>query len=67
VKKRVEIHVDELVLHGIPAGQRQAVGEAVQRELARIAAQDSAGAGGFAQGAVPSIPPISLTPGRKLS
>jgi hypothetical protein len=72
VKKRVEIHVDELVLHGIPAGQRQAVVEAVQRELARIAAQDSAaqdsaGAGGFAQGAVPSIPPISLTPGRKPS
>jgi hypothetical protein len=58
----MEIHVDELVLHGIPAGQRQAVGEAVQRELARIA-----GEGGFAQGAVPSIPPISLTPGRKLS
>jgi hypothetical protein len=53
VKKRVEIHVGQLVLHGIPAGQRQAVGEAVQRELARIA-----GEGGFAQGDVPRIPRI---------
>ena len=66
MKKRVEIHVDQLVLHGIPAGQRRAVGEAVQRELARIA-----GAGGFAQGEAPSISPIrlpiGLPPGRKPS
>lgn len=71
MKKRVEIRIGELVLHGIPAGQRGAVGEAVQRELARIAAQDGAGAGGFAQGEVPSMSPIrlpiSLPPGRKPS
>jgi hypothetical protein len=64
VRKRVEIHVDRLVLHGIPAGQRRAVEEAVQTELARIAAQDSAGEGGFARGETPAISPIRLPIGQ---
>jgi hypothetical protein len=62
VKKRVEIHVDRLVLHGIPAGQRGAVGEAVERELAKIGVQE-----GFAIGRAPQIPEIRLPPGRKPS
>ncbi|HYU31536.1 MAG TPA: hypothetical protein VEW48_05195 [Thermoanaerobaculia bacterium] len=45
LRKRVEIHVDQLVLHGLPAGQRRAVGEAVERELARIGAQGEIAAG----------------------
>jgi len=35
MKNRVEIRVDQLVLHGLPAGQRRFVREAVARELAR--------------------------------
>ena len=33
---KVEIHVEELVLHGVPASQRHAVGEAMEQELARL-------------------------------
>jgi len=62
MKKRVEIHVDQLVLHDVPAGQRQAVGEAVERELAKIAVQE-----GFAAGRAPQIPPIRLPGGGKPS
>lgn len=66
MKKRVEIRIGELVLHGIADGQRGAVGEAVQRELARIAAE-----GGFARGEAPAISPIrlpiDLPPGGKSS
>jgi hypothetical protein len=37
---RVEVRIEELVLHGFSALDRHAVGEAVERELAvRIAAQ----------------------------
>ena len=62
MKKRVEIQVDQLVLHGIPAGQRRAVGEAVERELAKIGLQE-----GFAPGRAPQIPPVRLPQGRKPS
>lgn len=55
MKKRIEIQVDQLVLHGIPAGQRRAVEEAVERELARIAVQE-----GITAGRVPAIPPLDL-------
>lgn len=37
---RIEIHVEELVLHGFPPLDRRALAEAVQRELAeRVKAQ----------------------------
>ena len=39
MKKQMEIHVDRLVLHGIEAGQRRSVRQAVERELGRIGAQ----------------------------
>ena len=32
----VELHIDELVLHGFERGERHAIGDAVQRELARV-------------------------------
>ncbi len=32
----VEVHIGELVLHGFAAGDRYAIGEAVERELARL-------------------------------
>ena len=35
----VELHIEELVLHGFPASDRFRVGDAVERELARLIAE----------------------------
>jgi len=32
----IELHIEELVLHGFPLGDRYAIGDAVERELARL-------------------------------
>ncbi len=56
--KRVEVHIDRLVLHGVAPGDRSAVAQAVEREVARLAE-----AGGLAGGTVPRLAPIRL-PGR---
>jgi hypothetical protein len=32
----VELHIEELILHGFASGNRFAVGDAVERELARL-------------------------------
>lgn len=32
----IEMHIEELVLHGFPPGDRLRIGEAVERELARL-------------------------------
>jgi hypothetical protein len=34
--KNIELHIDELVLHGFAEGDHQSVGEAVERELSRL-------------------------------
>jgi hypothetical protein len=34
----IELHIEELVLHGFPAGDRQRIAEAAQTELARLLA-----------------------------
>ena len=39
----VELHIEELVFHGFPPGERHLIGQAVERELARL----------FAEGGVP--------------
>lgn len=39
MKKRVEIHVGQLMLHGLQAGQRRAAREAVERELTLLGTQ----------------------------
>lgn len=39
---RIEVHVDELVLHGFASGDGVRVGLAVERELARLLARDRA-------------------------
>jgi len=62
VKKRVDIDVDRLVLHGTQAGQRRFVREAVERELSRIGTQGEITAGRPLQ-----IPEIQLPRGGKLS
>jgi thiamine monophosphate synthase len=47
--KRVEIHVDRLVVHGLPAARGRAVAAAVQGELTRLAAQGGIDAGNARQ------------------
>jgi len=32
----IELHIEELVLHGFPSGDRYAVGDAVGRQLAQL-------------------------------
>jgi hypothetical protein len=32
----IHLHIEELVLHGFPSGDRHRIGEAVQLELARL-------------------------------
>jgi hypothetical protein len=36
---RIELHIDELVLHGFAPGDRHAIGDAVQHELTRLLAE----------------------------
>ena len=38
----VELHIEELVLHGFAPGDRHHIGEAVERELARLLAEQGA-------------------------
>jgi hypothetical protein len=38
MRPSVELHVDELVLEGFAPGDRRRIGEAVERELARLLA-----------------------------
>jgi hypothetical protein len=35
----LELHIEELVLHGFAPGDRHAIGEAVERELVRLFAE----------------------------
>lgn len=35
----IELHIEDLVLHGLAAGDRYRLGEAVERELARLIAE----------------------------
>jgi hypothetical protein len=42
----IELHIEELVLHGFAPGDRHRIGEAVERELQRLFAE---------QGAPPSL------------
>jgi hypothetical protein len=39
VRRNVELRIEELVLHGFPAGDRHRIGDAAARELARLFAE----------------------------
>ena len=39
--RTVEVHIEELVLHGFAPGDRHRIGAAVQRELSRLFAEHS--------------------------
>jgi hypothetical protein len=61
---RIVIEIDELVLHGFQPGDRHAIGDAVQTELARIVAErglpaglsDGAGLDALSGGGFPALP-----------
>ena len=36
----IHLHIDELVLHGFPPGDRHRIGDAMQRELARLFSEE---------------------------
>jgi hypothetical protein len=36
----IHLHIEELVLHGFPSGDRHRIGEALERELARLFTED---------------------------
>jgi len=46
VTRRVELHIDELVLHGFPPGERGAIVESLTQRLAEVV--DTAAAAGRA-------------------
>lgn len=39
----LELHIEELVLHGFPAGDRFRIGDAVEQELSRLIAEQGLG------------------------
>ncbi len=39
VRRKVELRIEELVLHGFPPGDRHRIGDAATRELARLFAE----------------------------
>lgn len=61
--RRISLHIDELVLHGVPSAHREQVGEAVRQELTRLLAQGGIPPG--LSGAVPRLDAgsVQLTPG----
>jgi hypothetical protein len=40
--KNIELHIEELVLHGFALGDRYRIGDAMERELARLFAERGA-------------------------
>ena len=48
----VELHIEQLVLHGFPPGERYGIAEAVERELTRLLAEQGVPAGLEQAGAV---------------
>lgn len=47
---RIELHIDELVLHGFAAGDRHAIRDAVQLELTRLFAEQGLDASRLGRG-----------------
>ena len=45
----VNLHIEELVLHGFPAGERQRIAAAMQQELGRLITEQGLHAGGGTQ------------------
>ncbi len=55
MKPNIDLHIDRLVLEGLGALNRAAVSAAVQAELARLFAEEGAGAGLHRSGRTPRL------------
>jgi hypothetical protein len=62
---KIEIHIDELVLHGFDAVDRYAIGDAVSAELARLIAEQGSPALFTHSLHIPSLQmsPVQIAPG----
>lgn len=63
--QRIALHIDELVLHGVPPAQRHRVGEAMREELSRLVAEQGLPPGVAAAALAPRLDAgaIHVTPG----
>ncbi|MGE6761508.1 hypothetical protein D7X55_17110 [Corallococcus sp. AB049A] len=63
--QRIALHIDELVLHGVPSAHRHRVGEAVREELSRLLAEQGlpSGVDAAALASRLDVGAISVTPG----
>lgn len=61
----ISLHIDELVLHGVPSAHRHRVGEAVREELSRLLAEQGLPPGVDAAALAPRLDAgaVSVTPG----
>lgn len=57
----VHLHIEELVLHGFPAGDRERIARAVERELTRLLEKDGIPAGWHEGTAIPRLDAGSFT------
>jgi hypothetical protein len=62
---KIEIHIDELVLHGFTVADRYAIGDAVSAELARLIAEQGNPALFARSLHIPSLqaPQVQMAPG----
>jgi hypothetical protein len=55
IPPNIELHIEELVLHGFQPGDRQRIGLAVQQELTRLFTEQGLPPGLSSGGAIPSL------------
>ncbi len=51
----IELHIEELILHGFPQGERHRIGDALERELATLFAERGMPAGISQNGALEQV------------
>ncbi|MDD5094797.1 MAG: hypothetical protein PHV74_10530 [Dehalococcoidia bacterium] len=60
----IQLHIEELVLHGFPAMDRDRIARSVEQELTRLLQQEGIPAGWQQGAAIPSIDAGDFTMGR---
>jgi len=65
--RAIEVHIDELILHGFELGDRYRIGEAVEHELARLLCEQGVPLSLHSENATDELkaPTFSPTPGAK--
>jgi hypothetical protein len=55
VKPNIELHIEELVLHGFAPGDRYQIGDAAERELSRLFAEENVPSSLAQSGGIPRL------------